>query len=173
MIENQTQPVNKTLAKLLVDILIFAAFLIAMEPRASGLAIHEWLSLAAIAAVIVHLLLNWEWITQITRRLLGKVNEVIRINYLLNWALFIDAILIMLSGIMISEVAMPTLGISLGRNFAWRSLHDLSANLFLGLLGLHTALHWAWVVNAFKRYVLQPISRVFTPRGSKREDVTA
>ena len=52
---------------------------------------------------------------------------------------------------MISEVAMPALGINLGRSFEWRSLHDLSANLFLVLLGLHTALHWDWVINTFRR----------------------
>jgi hypothetical protein len=77
----------------------------------------------------------------------------------------------MISGFMISESLMPALGIQLPRNFAWRSLHDLSANLFLVLLGLHTALHWSWIVDAFKRYVFQPIGRLFSHRSGK--DVAA
>ena len=177
MAENQTKSVNKAKTKLVLDVLIFVAFLVAMQPRASGLAVHEWLTLSAVAVITVHLLLSWDWIVQVTRRFLSKANAGTRLNYLLNWTMFVDVILIMLSGIMISEVAMPALGINLGRNFAWRGLHSLSTNLFLVLFGLHTALHWGWIVNAFKRYVFQPIGRVFT-RGdsdsdSTREDMTA
>jgi hypothetical protein len=76
----------------------------------------------------------------------------------------------MLSGFMISEAFMPSLGISLPQNFAWRSLHDMSANLFLLLLGTHTALHWGWIVDAFKRYVFQPVTKLFSV--NKEKDVT-
>jgi hypothetical protein len=59
----------------------------------------------------------------------------------------------------------------LPRNFAWRPLHDMTANLFLLLLGLHTALHWGWVVESFKRYIFKPIGRLFL--SFKRKDVAA
>ena len=36
-------------AKLLVDALAFIGFFIAMDPRSTGIAIHEWLTLAASA----------------------------------------------------------------------------------------------------------------------------
>jgi len=161
MAENQTKTKNNTKVKLVIDAIIFIAFLIAMDPRSSGIAVHEWLATSALVALIVHLLLSWDWITQITRRFIGKVSNQSRINYILNWLLFIDGTIIMLSGFMISESLIPFLGISQPRNFAWRSLHDMSANLFLLLLGLHTALHWSWVVNTFKRYVFQPIGKIF------------
>jgi hypothetical protein len=99
------------------------------------------------------------------------MNSQSRINYILNWAMFFDVVVLMLSGFLISEQVIPSLGISLPQNFAWRSLHDLSANLFLLLLGLHTALHWSWIVDAFKRYIFQPLGRLFSSR--KRKDVTA
>ena len=169
--ENQRKTKIQTKTKLVIDVILFVAFLIAMDPRSSGIAVHEWLATSMLAALVFHLLLNWDWITQITRRFLGKVNNQSRINYILNWLLFIDGTLIMLSGFMISESVLPSLGISLPRNFAWRGLHDLSANLFLLLLGLHTALHWNWVVEAFKRYVFQPIGRLLSSRA--RKDSTA
>lgn len=122
-----------------------------MDPRFSGLAIHEWLSLAAAATVIIHLLLSWEWIVNVTKRLFSKVGGGAKVNYVLNWLLFIDGILIMLSGIMISEAVLPTLGISLPVDFAWRRLHDMSANLSLLIMGLHLAIHWNWIVTTFKR----------------------
>lgn len=157
MTDTQTRTKNRTKTKLVLDILIFIAFLIAMEPRSSGITIHEWLATSLIAVLIVHLLLSWDWITQITRRLVGKINTQSRLNYILNWSLFIDGAVIMLSGFMISESLIPSLGIQWPRNFAWRGLHEFSTNLFIVLLGLHTALHWGWVVDTFKRYVFQPI----------------
>jgi len=171
MIQNGTGTRNQTKTKLVIDVILFIAFLITMEPRSSGITIHEWLATSLLAVVTIHLLLSWDWIVQITRRFLGKTSNQSRLNYILNWLLFIDGAVIMLSGFMISEVVVPFLGLSLPRNFAWRSLHDLSANLFLLLLGLHTALHWNWVAEVFKRYVFQPLGRIFS--SSSRKDIIA
>lgn len=159
---------SQTRSKLWVDILIFGVFLIAMEPRSSGLAIHEWLTLSVLTAMTVHLLLNWDWIVQITSRFLGKLGGLNRVNYILNWLLFIDGTLIMISGIMISEIALPLMGIQLPQGFAWRRLHDMSANIFLLMLGIHTALHWNWIANTVNRYLIQPVIRLFTV-GSKKD----
>ena len=41
---------NRT--KLLLDISTFVAFLVAMDPRTSGIAIHEWLAIALGATVV-------------------------------------------------------------------------------------------------------------------------
>jgi hypothetical protein len=131
----------QTKTKLWVAVLIFIAFLITMDPHTTGLAIHEWLSLSVVAVMIVHLLLSWDWIMEITRRFFRKLGGQNRINYILNWLLFIDGTLIMVSGIMISEVALPLLGIKPPLGFAWRRLHDMSANIGLILLVIHTALH--------------------------------
>lgn len=171
MTQNQTKPRSQTRLKLMIDIAIFIGFLITMDPRSSGLTVHEWLATSLIAGLVVHLLLNWDWIVQITRRFIDRVNSQTRVNYLLNRLLFIDGTVIMISGFMISESLVPALGIQLPHNFAWRSLHDLSANLFLILLGLHTALHWSWIVNAFKRYIFQPVARLFPFR--ERKDIAA
>ena len=171
MAENQISSKSQTKTKLVIDIIIFFIFLIAMDPRSSGIAIHEWLATSAIAALVVHLLLSWDWIVNITRRFAGRVNSTSRINYILNWLLFIDGTVIMLPGFMISESLLPFLGIQLPRGFAWRSIHDMSANFFLLLLGAHTALHWSWIVDAFKRYIFQPIGKLVSVK--KKEDVTA
>ncbi len=170
MIQKGTRTRSQTKTKLVIDIALFIAFLIIMDPRSSGITVHEWLATSLLAVITVHLLLSWDWIMQITRRFIGKINNQSRTNYILNWLLFIDGTVIMLSGFMISQSLLPFLGISLPRNFEWRGLHNLSANLFLVLLGLHTALHWGWVVEAFKRYVFQPLGRLL-PSNSKKDVV--
>jgi hypothetical protein len=124
-------------------------------------------TLSILVVLIVHLLLSWDWITGITRRFLGKLGGQNRINYLLNWLLFIDGTLLIISGVMISQVAVPAMGIALPLGFAWRGLHNMSANFALILLGVHTALHWSWVVNTFGKYLVQPIARIFSPSQKK------
>ncbi|MCC6904676.1 MAG: hypothetical protein IT326_02465, partial [Anaerolineae bacterium] len=63
-----------------LDAALFAAFVIAMAPRFSGLAVHEWLSLALAAAVVCHLLLNWNWIVAVTRRFLDSTPWRVRLS---------------------------------------------------------------------------------------------
>ena len=168
MIQKGIKTRNQTKIKLAVDVMLFIAFLVAMDPRSSGISVHEWLATSLLAVLTIHLLLSWDWIVQVTRRFIGKINNQSRLNYILNWLLFIDGTVIMLSGFMISEAVLPFFGISLPRNFTWRGLHDLSANLFLILLGLHTALHWRRVADAFKRYIFQPLGRLLSS-GSKKD----
>jgi hypothetical protein len=162
----KTTPIQ-TRTKLWMDLLIFLAFLVAMDPRSSGVAVHEWLALSMLAALTIHLLLSWDWIINISQRFLGRLGLQNRINYILNWLLFIDGTLLIVSGVMISRVAMPYLGIHLPEGFAWRGLHSLSANFALIILGLHTALHWGWVVNTFSRYLIQPVVRLFSSKPKK------
>ena len=151
---NKTNPVK---ANYWVDLAIFVAFLISLDPHATGMAIHEWLGIAFGAAVIVHLLLHWKWIAASTRRFLGKLPGATRLNYTLNSLLFITMTTIVYSGLMISEVALPALGISLGEGFSWRSLHAQASNIALILIGLHIALHWKWILSTTKRYVVNPV----------------
>jgi hypothetical protein len=164
-----TQSKNQTKTKWLLDVAIFIGFLAAMDPRSTGIPIHEWFTLAALLTILIHLLLNWDWIAQVTRRFLSNASTRARLNYVLNWLLFVDGILLMLSGILISQSVVPALGFSLPEGFAWRSLHSLSANLGLFLLGLHTALHWDWIANAFKKFIVQPLGRMFAKRGAQKD----
>ena len=41
---------RQTKTKLVIDVIIFIAFLITMDPHSSGITVHEWLATAAIAA---------------------------------------------------------------------------------------------------------------------------
>ena len=150
----QTQP-NRNRLNMIVDSAIFLAFLVAMAPHFSGMAVHEWLGISFGAAIIAHLLLHWQWIIEITKRLFGKAQASARINYILNALLFIDITTIIFTGLMISKVALPALGIELAAGGSWRMLHTTSSNLFLVLTGLHVAMHWQWIANMLKRLVVR------------------
>ncbi len=166
---SSSQSALQTKTKLVIDILIFVGFLLAMDPRATGIALHEWLTVAAMAAVITHLLLSWQWIVEVTRRFFNMKAARPRLNYVLNVLLFIDMTLIMFTGIMISQSFIPFWGIQLAENFSMRRFHDMTANLFILLLGLHVALHWNWIVNTAKRYILQPFAGLAAKKSEANE----
>lgn len=169
IVKNIPKKLNANKVNLTIDIAIFLIFLVTMAPRFSGLLLHEWLSIAFGATIFVHLLLHWQWIVQVTRRFLAKATWESRINYILNALLFVSMTVVIFTGLMISEFALPQLGIRLGENFAFRRLHTMSADATVILVGVHVALHWQWMVNAIKRYLLSP----FFPRRAITRKETA
>lgn len=149
----QTPPrrVNRTFVNLLIDVAILIVFLIATAPQLTGLALHEWLSIAFGAAIVTHLLLHWQWIVGITRNFFTKSNWNSRLNYILNALLFISMTIVIFTGLLISEVALPLIGITLAHSHGMGQLHRLASDATVLIVGLHTAVHWRWIVNAFKR----------------------
>jgi len=153
----ETQPTKKMSSNQmnwLIDVVAFALFFLVVAPQSTGIPLHEWLSYVFIATFVVHVAVHWQWIVDISKRLLKKLPGETRFNYFLNLLLYFMMILATVSGTLISEAALPALGIQVVIDPFWTTLHDLSANLTLLLLAVHLALHWHWIVNAFNRYVL-------------------
>ena len=63
--------------------------------------------------------------------------------------------LVIFTGIIISEVALPKMGIPIVADPFWFAIHDISSNLFLLLLGIHLAMYFDRFVKGFKRYILR------------------
>ena len=151
--DTKQKKLSKNQINFLVDIGIFLLVLVVAAPQATGIAIHEWLSIAFVAPIIAHLVLHWKWIVNVTKKIFSKIPGETRFNYILNVLLFIVTVLASSTGILISEAALPAIGITMAIDPFWSSLHDLTGNLFVVLMGVHIAMHWTWIVNAFKRYV--------------------
>jgi hypothetical protein len=64
----QRLKLGSTVRNLIVDTAIFAGFLLATDPHATGQTIHEWLGLAFGAGILTHLLLHWKWIVSTIKR---------------------------------------------------------------------------------------------------------
>ena len=111
-----------------------------LSPRLTGLPVHEWLGLALGVPVLVHLLFSWSCMSRST-------------VYLLNWLLFATLVLEIVSGIMISVVAIPALGMATVEDRAWRSLHNRYLNIFTLLVGLHVAMNWRPLRSGLTRWL--------------------
>jgi Domain of unknown function (DUF4405) len=155
-----------TKTNLTLDIVIFSALLAVANPSLTGNTVHEWLGIALAGAVITHLLLHWDWIVQVGKTFFKKLFHQSRLNFLVNTLFFIAMTGSFFSGILISKDIISTLGIQLNVGGGWESLHRLTSDLSVLLLGVHTALHWKWIVNAAGRYIVTPVRGLFGRRSS-------
>jgi len=142
-----------------LDAFILAGFLVALQPRMTGISVHEWFTLAATATLIVHVLLHWDWIVGITKKFFSNPFHVSRLNYLVDGLLFLGVVIVITSGLVISQSVLPTFGLQIPASRSWREIHNLSSNLLLLVVALHFALHWSWVKNTFNRLLVKPFQR--------------
>lgn len=148
-----------TLTKVWVDILILAATLATLSVPLTGLAWHEWLGILIVVPLVIHLLLNWRWIVVALRTFFTRLPNLTRVNLVLNLALFVTMTTVIFTGIAVSEIALPAVGLqSMGHNPYMRHLHFLSADALILVVGLHLGLNWRWILTMLRRYVTAPLA---------------
>lgn len=133
------------------DVVLLVVFLATCAPSVTGIPLHEWASLAIVPIVAIHLAVNWNWLIDVTRRSLGRLSGEVRFNHVLDLLLFASFALLMVSGIIVSESALPALGVPRKPDGFWTNLHNTTANVFPSLIGVHLAMHWRWIVGKLRR----------------------
>ncbi len=144
----------------LVDLAIFAIFVLVMDVPLTGLGVHEWLGIAIAIGLVVHLVQHTNWIVTTTHRIFSATSWRNRLNYLMMGALFLAFVAVIASGLIISEVALPWLGITTNPASFWVWLHLAAVSAVLWLTALHVALNWKWITTTVRRYVMKPLASV-------------
>jgi hypothetical protein len=134
-----------------LDALLLVSYTLAYSLGFTGIATHEWLGIGLGVVLLVHLTLHWDWVIRTTRKLLRPGGRE-RFIWLINLMLLLTMTLCIASGILISEVALPTLGIAVPASSFWRQLHDTTATLTLILVPIHAALRWRWIAGMARRF---------------------
>lgn len=150
-------PVNpppRRLVTFALDGVLFAsASALQIVPFTGGL-VHEWLGIAFAAMMVWHLLLSWSWISTHSRRVFSPKSIRSGVNYLLNWCLFATIVVLILSGILISQDAIPAVtGIRtvVRADSVWEYVHGHFSDFAVILIGLHLAVNWDWSVAAVRK----------------------
>lgn len=120
----------------------------------TGLVIHEWLGIAIVGMVLAHLLLAWSWIASQSRRFFFTRSIRDFVNYIINLGLYASFVAAVVSGILISQKAVPTLmgtGPPPHMNWRWDTIHYQSAGALGILSALHLAMNWDWSVAAAQK----------------------
>lgn len=138
---------------LYLDIGLTVLFVIMMEVYFTGIPLHEWLGLLFAVLFTVHIIWHWRWIVSLTKTFFKKVLHESRLNYVLNAALLGDMALLTLSGIILSHSLGFEISMSGSTFLTWQTIHALSAQLSLILIGLHIGLHWRWIISNTRTYL--------------------
>lgn len=145
-----------TKRRLLLNLTIFAGFMAAYNPEVTGLAIHEWASIALVGLVGVHLVTNWDWTVRMAGRVFERLKAAPRVNFVVDVALFVSAVAATLSGVMVSRIAAPAFSAATIGMPVWHTLHSAASTAVILLIATHFALHWKWFVRALRLSALQP-----------------
>jgi hypothetical protein len=145
-------------AELVFDAILLVAFTLVYSIGFTGQSIHEWLGVGIGLVLVLHLSLHWGWVVRVTRSLVSRRGRA-QLPWLINLVLLTAMTLCVMSGIYISAVVLPDVGVSLGSVTAfgfWRKLHSLTANATLILVPIHVAMDWRWIVGVATKLVRRP-----------------
>lgn len=139
--------------KFALDLVMGIVFALLFNTRVlGGMNFHEIAGLAIGFAILVHVLLNWKWVKNVTLSIFNKKLALkTRIGYVLNILLLLDMLVIIISGLFISKVLFPSLRMQ--SSFFNRASHTSASYIALVLIGIHLGLHWKWVVNVTKKII--------------------
>ncbi|HEY4215782.1 MAG TPA: DUF4405 domain-containing protein [Gemmatimonadaceae bacterium] len=151
----------------ILDSILLVAFLALSQPGDStGYQVHEWIGVSFIVLFILHVWASWSWITMTWRRARSGTGPRARLNFLLNSALCVMMVVVITSGLVISQYVLPAVGIRTDDSQRWEQLHNFTSSLLLGVIGLHVALNWSWIKGAIRRYCVAPVQRLTNRAGA-------
>lgn len=134
-------------------------------PRYIWIEIHSWMGVALATIILIHIILHWKWIVEITRRVKSYVigyKTRVKEFYVTAVTLFFLFIFEVLSGCVIWLI-MPrgrfdyySMISGFGRTFwglqrnVWVDLHGWVAVTIAAIIIIHLILNWRWVVATTK-----------------------
>ena len=130
--------------RLVLDVALLVALIAAYRPEWTGVPFHQWLSIAIVAPLLLHGIVNWEWTIRLIRTFFQRLLSMSRLNLVIDGALFLSAACVMVSGFMVSHVLTSSLGVHPTQPLLWHLMHAWSANATIVLLAVHAAAHWRW-----------------------------
>ena len=120
--------------------------------------LHTWGGIAMIVAVVVHFILHWKWVVNMTKRLAqeltsrtSRMNSKARFNVIIDVVIGLSFLACAVSGLYFFVFPVAGAGWAatalVFSRATWDLIHTWS---FVGLVlaaGIHIAIHWRWIVK--------------------------
>jgi hypothetical protein len=140
--------------RLAIDLVALAGLVFAANPVLTGIGVHEWVGLAVAIPLIVHLIVNWDWVMRTLANFVRNASTTPRVNLVVDIALLVSGVAVTLSGALVVPGWAAAIG--LPADPLWHVVHLVAADAVIGLTTVHFALHARWVVRAFARLAEDP-----------------
>ncbi len=126
--------------KAALDAVAAALFAVAVLPQLTGIAAHEWLGIAALVALLVHLAARLDALAGLCRAAAHR-SFLALARVALDAALFLTLAVCAVSGALVSATVLPAFGLFAPGYFVWDPLHAASAKVLLALVLVHAVSH--------------------------------
>ena len=144
--------------KRIIDVLMTLTFIPLMAYQVTGEAAHEWLGILMFALVITHQVLNRRWYTAILK---GKYNTHRILNTIITSLLLVSFVLTAISGMAMSNHAVPFLYGLINVNTA-RIMHLAFSHWSFILMGLHIGMHVSTIISKVPNRIRKILVPIFT-----------
>lgn len=156
---------------LLMDAFLLISFVLLNDMRSTSKTLHEGLGVAIGVSILIHLVLHWKMIVGYFKKIFKKPAFMPILRLVVNLALLVSLFAIIITGLMMANNILPSLGIRLGRaDFAVKMYHEQITRVTIYILGLHLLLQWKWYLTVIKRLIIHPLANLF---GKKQLKETA
>jgi hypothetical protein len=133
------------------DLVMLIAFTLDYSFRFTGLAVHEWVGLLFIVVIPVHVVQHWDWVVRTTKRIVRRKPGRDTLRWVVDLLLMPSMVLCVAAGVLISQSALPAIGLHPFRDPFWTGLHTTTADVTVFLVAVHVALSWRWALSLIKR----------------------
>lgn len=133
---------RKQAFRLTIDALMLIILFVVMGYSLTGNTVHEWMGIALTALVVVHLILNKSWFTNLLK---GKYRWRRAVGLIINGLLILTFLAIILSSMPISAEVFPF--VHLFEEEMWpATIHIVLAYWFFLLCAVHLGMQWPRVM---------------------------
>lgn len=145
---------KKNVLKIILDFCMVIVLALMYSKRAVNMEFHEIGGLILLGVFLIHILINYKWVTAITKKMFSKSIPVkTKLGYILNILLLISFALVGISGIFISKVVFH---ISSNNTINWKTIHYSSAAFALLLIGIHIGFHYKFITSMLRKMLPIP-----------------
>lgn len=148
---------RKMILKRILDVVMIVLLLVLMSFQHTGAEIHEWMGTGMFLSVLMHQFMNRKWYAALGK---GRFSMVRVLQIVLNFALILDTILMMVTGMLMSGYVFQWLPIHTGASTA-RSIHLAGAHWGFLLMSMHMGMHFGIISPVWEK----------TSKGNKRQAV--
>lgn len=134
---------NKQKTNLILDIFLFAGFILCFFLDLTGMILHQYLGLVLVGFTLIHLLIHNQWVKNVLRRF-SDLQSRPQVLFLLDTAVALGFVGILVTGLVIST----WLNLPLNGYTVWLNVHIAFSIETLFFLVVKIGFHWRWISKA-------------------------